>query len=772
MRLRWLSIAAALIVLALGVGRVLDTPTPVQAEEPDVREGGNAWIKAGAGPVFVPGEIVVRLRGGLPAQAIDAFNRNLGATTVRVGARSGLIRVKLPAGADVETSLAAYRSRPEVAEAAPNVIARAFGGPNDPLYGLQWHLDYQGNTSPTWNGINWQDVWERPDPPKGTGVTVAIIDTGVAWDNPNATDLQGQSFLILPGADVFNNNDPNPTDDHGHGTHVAGTIAQRTHSTPANGVAGVASGATIVPIKVLNNTGEGTEVEVIEGIYLAINATAPCNPQGPPHARVINMSLGWPVGTTLDQLPGLADALDCANSQDVVVVAAAGNDGSPNDIAYPAKYPSVIAVGATTIDEEYTWYSNASTEIDLVAPGGDDCSGDNWILCLFLGIDPDKNGDGYTDGVVQQTFALGSNPDVASNWAYYFLAGTSMASPHVAGVAALVRGLNPSLSADATRDILQNTADRLNLGWPSGNGLVNAAAAVQAAQPAAGNTSPTALNNAVSTNEDTAAIVTLTATDTEQCELSFSVLTNPTKGNLSALSGAACTPGSPNTDRASLTYNPNLNTNGSDSFTYRAYDGSANSNTATVTITVNLVNDAPVANNDTAITSQNTPVTISALANDTDVDGNPLTVSSLTPPANGMATNNGNTISYTPSSAFTGTDTFTYTASDGTASSNVATVTVTVTVTATTLTCTAPIIVSSSDSNASRGGTVSFAWNPIDGASEYTVQRQKGKGWTTQQVSSATSFTGADALSDPQWRVFISAGTCTPVPGPAFTFDP
>lgn len=627
-RLRWLSIAAALLVLALGVGRVLDTATPVQAQEPEVREGGSPWINSGTLPAFVGGEIVVQLQRGLPAQAIDAMNRSVGANTLRVGARSGLIRIKLPAGADVETSLAAYRSRPEVAEAAPNVIARAFGGPSDPLYALQWHLDHQGTTPSSWSGIKWQSVWERPDQPKGAAVAVAVIDTGIAWNNPNATDLAGQSFLILQGSDTYNN-DNDPADDHGHGTHVAGTIAQRTHN--ATGVAGVASGATLVPIKVLNNAGEGTEVEVIEGIYLAINATAPCNPQGPPHARVINMSLGWPVGTTLDQLPGLADALECAKTRDVVVVAAAGNDGSGTDIAYPAKYETVIAVGATTIDEEYTWYSNASNDIDLVAPGGDDCSGDNWILCWLLGIDPDKNGDGYTDGVLQQTFALGSNPDLASNWAYYFLAGTSMASPHVAGVAALVRGLNPSLSADGTRSILENTADRLNLGWPSGHGLVNAAAAVQAGAGSAPTPTPT-----------------------------------PT---------ATRTPTPSPTPTPTMTPTP----------------------TATHTPTP-------------------TPTT-------------PTPTETPTP-----------TPTWTP--------------------------------TPTPTSCPPPQITSASDTRPTSGGTVSFSWSKVDGATQYLVQRQTSSGgWETRKATSSTSYKGSDASSDPDWRVYVSAGSCG-APGPATEFDP
>src|SRR3972149_4339538 len=102
MRLRWLSIAAALLVLALGVGRVLDTATPVQAQGPDIREGASPWIKAGTDPVFAADEIVVRFESGIPPQAIEAINRSHGATTLRVGTRSGLYRLKLPPGRDLD----------------------------------------------------------------------------------------------------------------------------------------------------------------------------------------------------------------------------------------------------------------------------------------------------------------------------------------------------------------------------------------------------------------------------------------------------------------------------------------------------------------------------------------------------------------------------------------------------------------------------------------------------------------------------------------------
>lgn len=488
-------LGAVLVLVSAMIGSFSPIASPAVTAEPDIRSGEETWVGTKTGPEFVPDEIVVRFRAGVPAQTIEAINRSHGAATVKVGARSGLYRIRLPKGANAEAVAAAYKGRPEVAAASRLAIARAFAPPDDPYYRYQWNME---NPTTGWGGVNWQAVWERSDRPKAAGVPVAIIDTGVAYNNPNATDLKGYAnFLILNGSDLVNN-DNDPSDDHGHGTHVAGTVAQGTNNS--RGVVGVASGATIVPIKVLDNTGTGTEADVVEGIYMAIGASATTansctfDSTAPP-ARVINMSLGMPVGTTLDQLPGLKEALDCALARDVVVVAAAGNDASATDVAYPAKYPTAIAVGATTIDEKYAWYSNEGADVDVVAPGGEDCSGSNQLYCTILGINPDKNGDGYADGILQQTFAMGSDPNNSGNWAYYFLQGTSMASPHAAATAALVRGVNPGLSAADVRAVLEQTGRKLGL-QPDNPGLIDAAAAVQRAVDLLGGTNNPPVANA------------------------------------------------------------------------------------------------------------------------------------------------------------------------------------------------------------------------------------------------------------------------------------
>jgi hypothetical protein len=150
MRIRLVAVLGLGLLLTLVVPRVFETATPARADEPDIREGSSTWIKAGAGPAFLEDELVMELRRGFPREALEALNRSFGTTTRKVGPRSGLVRLKLPPGADVEALLARYRARPEIAGARRAPLARVFGGPNDSYYNLQWHLD---NSTPNWGGI-------------------------------------------------------------------------------------------------------------------------------------------------------------------------------------------------------------------------------------------------------------------------------------------------------------------------------------------------------------------------------------------------------------------------------------------------------------------------------------------------------------------------------------------------------------------------------------------------------------------------------------------
>lgn len=323
---------------------------------------------------------------------------------------------------------------PAVEFAEPNFIAGITGRPaeataltpNDPYYVYQWNLP----------AIQAPAAW---DTTQGEGVIVAVVDTGIDF---NAPDLANSRRL--PGYD-FANEDTDPTDDQGHGTHVAGTIAQSTNN--GIGVAGVAYNSTLLPVKVLGSSGQGSYEGIIQGIIYAVD-------QG---ADVINLSLAGRNNSL-----ALQEAMQYAYNRGVVVVAAAGNSSGP--VEYPAAFDDfVIAVGATGFDNSLAPYSNFGAQIDLVAPGGN--------------IDVDQNNDGFADGILQQTFATSG-----SGYSYRFFEGTSMASPHIAGVAALLRSLNPNLSPAQVEQILQQTARNLGQTDQFGAGLVQAGAAVQVAQ--------------------------------------------------------------------------------------------------------------------------------------------------------------------------------------------------------------------------------------------------------------------------------------------------
>ena len=317
--------------------------------------------------------------------------------------------------------------------------------PNDACFRYQWHMRQLGMP----------EAWKRGN---GKGVVVAVIDTGVT----KVADLADTKFV--PGYNFVANND-NAADDHGHGTHVAGTIAQSTNNKL--GVAGVAYGASIMPIKVLSARGSGSVAGIAQGIRWAADHGA----------NVINMSLGGPT-----RLGSLGAAVKYARDKGVVIVAAAGNDGHGR-VGYPAAYPGVIAVAATQFDESTTFYSNWGKEIDVAAPGGN--------------TRVDQNGDGKPDGVLQHTIV----PGQTSKTDYLWFMGTSMASPHAAGVAALIMGAGVR-KPDAVEEILLGTARKPKVNQTNavaaggeagvriddhyGAGIVDAAAALKKAHDGRG----------------------------------------------------------------------------------------------------------------------------------------------------------------------------------------------------------------------------------------------------------------------------------------------
>jgi serine protease len=313
--------------------------------------------------------------------------------------------------------------------------------PNDPMYKLQWHLD----------AINVPEAWMHT---RGSGAVIAVIDTGVAykdmrWKNINAKavpDLAGIEFV--DGKTFVANGLPDGLDDHAHGTHVTGTIAQATHN--GVGVAGISHNAKIMPLKVLAGNGGGSVADISNAIRYAAD-------QG---AHVINMSLGGPLPSRV-----MGKAVEYAHNKGVTVVCAAGNSAQ-SKIGYPAAYDGAVAVAATDFEGKRSFYSNWGKQLDVSAPGGDTRS--------------DKNGDGHPDGVLQNTIAI---QDPSRN-DYLWFQGTSMASPHVAGVAGMIVAQGVNNPKEVER-ILKKTAVHPNKKeWDDqyGAGIIDAEAASIAAR--------------------------------------------------------------------------------------------------------------------------------------------------------------------------------------------------------------------------------------------------------------------------------------------------
>lgn len=299
--------------------------------------------------------------------------------------------------------------------------------PNDPFYGKQWNME-QVRARPAWRFATGDDV------------IVAVIDTGVAYEDEKgvwAPDLKATRFV--PGYD-FVNDDAIAADDHGHGTHCAGTIAQSTDN--GRGVVGLAPGCKIMPLKVLSAQGWGNTSDIADAIRFAADNGA----------DVISMSLGGGGYSAV-----MHSAVSYAQGKGVVVVAAAGN-ANRNRVEYPAAYPGVLAVTAVGPSGKRAFYSSYGRQAFIAAPGGDLREGDE-------------------AGVLQNT-VMPSNPDHPTVYAYF--QGTSMATPHVAAAAALVREAGVT-NPRAVASILADSAKGSGWSREYGHGILDAGAAVQRA---------------------------------------------------------------------------------------------------------------------------------------------------------------------------------------------------------------------------------------------------------------------------------------------------
>ena len=390
-------------------------------------------------------------------------------------ARTGLAFAKLGHIKDerlqarLETLLAikSLNRDPEIEYAEPNYEVRAMAEPNDPAYPNQWHYPL----------INLPAAWDTTT--GSSEVIVAVVDTGILSGHP---DIRGQ---LVAGYDFVRNAssardgngiDPNPADpgDGGsaasssfHGTHVSGTVAATGNN--AIGVAGVAYDSRIMPLRALGAGGAGTTYDVDQAIRFAAGLANDSGTIPSQRASIINLSLG---GAPFSQ--SSQNLYQQVRNAGVTIVASAGNEASSR-ASYPAAYDGVISVAAVDAQRRRANYSNTGGTIDIAAPGGDNSV--------------DLNGDGYPDGV------LSTDGISAGDFGYTFLNGTSMAAPHVSGVIALMKSVNPDLSPQDIDALLIQGRITDDLGIPGrddlfGHGLINAQRAVFAALQAGGN-SPT-----------------------------------------------------------------------------------------------------------------------------------------------------------------------------------------------------------------------------------------------------------------------------------------
>lgn len=370
----------------------------------------------------------------------------------------------------------------DVAVAEPNFIRHPQFVPNDPLYPFQWHYPQ----------INLPQTWDLTT---GANAIVAVIDTGVALSHP---DLQGQ---LVDGYDFIKDpvsagdgdgidRDPNDPGDRSnpdgsssfHGTHVSGTVAAATNNSV--GVVSVAFGAKVMPLRVCGQFG-CTDYDIEQAARFAAQLPNDSSTIPARRADVINISLGGPGSSTASQA-----VYDQVRAAGVVIVAAASNEASSIP-SFPAAYPGVIGVSAVDINKNLAPYSNFGPWVSVAAPGGNTAR--------------DVNGDGKPDGILS-TVAVDSGGTLVND--YVIWQGTSMATPHMAGVVALMKSVAPNLTPADIGSLLTRGSLTEDIGASGkddqfGYGLINAYKAVVAAADTGGNpvnptpilaTSPSALN--------------------------------------------------------------------------------------------------------------------------------------------------------------------------------------------------------------------------------------------------------------------------------------
>ena len=472
-------------------------------------------------------DVIVRFKDK-PGQAeLHAF-KGLGGDVNSVFTIIPAISGRLPAKA-----IEALKNNPQVEVVELDYTVQALEYSSENELGNSWGADHVNADAAFAAGYS------------GEGIKVAVLDSGVNFNHFDLSENFDSSANEL-GYD-FVSDDFNPEDVYGHGTHVAGILAAASNGF---GIVGVAPNAQIVALRVLDDNGEGTASTIIEALQWIQNYNA-AHPESP--IRITNNSYG--TGSNSSQLEA---AFDVLASSGVLHIGSAGNKGSTagngNNVNYPAKYASVVAVAALDKNNQRASFSSTGSDVEIAAPG---------LAVLST----------WKDG----TNSAGPQPFAFAGYAgEYFIEanGTSMASPHVAGVAALLMASDPSYTAEAVRNKTNGTA--LDLGETGrdklyGYGLVDASSALGLVPVT--NKPPVAHNQTVDTTQNSSVTITLIAADPDNDPLAYTIASAPANGIITG-SGQ------------DITYAPNADFTGADTFTYEVTDSAGATASATVTINV------------------------------------------------------------------------------------------------------------------------------------------------------------------------------------------
>jgi hypothetical protein len=399
-------------------------------------------------PAYKPGVVLVRFVNDPNATAKSAIlNSALGKGGSSVKRNytlvKGLSQVSLPTGVSVESAVTSLKQSSSVLYAGPDYISHTFIVPNDTRFSDLWGMRNTGQAGGAPGAdIDATAAWDIST--GSSSIVVAVTDSGVDYTHPDLAANMWRDPNGNFGYD-FANNDNDPMDDLGHGTHVAGIIGAVGNNNL--GVAGVCWRVRIMAVKIIDANGQGYLSDLISGVDYAVSNGA----------RVINASWGFAPGVPLSAVQPLYDAISAAQGANVIFVAAAGNNyGNNNDVSpvYPASFDldNIISVMAVTNTDSVSGYSNHGlTSVDIGAPGGSNSGGSDDILSTYPG------------------------------GGYAYRAGTSMASPHVAGACALLLSIDSTLNFSEVKQIVLDTIDPTLPALCVSGGRLNLAAAAQEA---------------------------------------------------------------------------------------------------------------------------------------------------------------------------------------------------------------------------------------------------------------------------------------------------